>query len=125
MSWTIYCIKNSTVVPAACAQKCKEVIGKKMMIFNDYYGDGWMLDAADKEDGPLFFNIDHMEHMDWISGEAVPEFFEIMKEFKVNGEVHFMDAEQGDPVDFWGHRWVDGEYTALTGKLNVDWVPSK
>lgn len=121
MSWTIYCVENTTHIPAECAKKVKDLIGDDLQIQDKYYGRGSILDAVDGEDGPLFFDTDHSEHMDWISGDATDEFFAILEEFKVNGEVHFMDPDRGEPV-FWGHRWVDGKYSALTGEYNVTWT---
>jgi hypothetical protein len=106
---------------AECAQKIKDVIGNELTIQDPYYGSGWITEDGEGEGGALYFDVDHNEHMDWVGNEASPEFFDIMEEFKVNGEVHFMDPGQGEPV-FWGHRWVDGKYTSLTGEYNIVWT---
>ncbi len=65
----------------------------------------------------LYFNPDHLEHMDFLWQDG---FEELAKELKLNGEVCFGSLEGDNEGEFWGYRFKDGVMTKLSGKLVWD-----
>lgn len=120
MGWQVNLTHNSIQISAECARELTEQV--KRAAWDEYeYGEEAWAACEDPwspvpvgQPGLLRFDGEAMEHIDYISNRPIGPFFEIMKKYKVNGEVHFADAEHNS---YWGHRFVDGEYTALTGVI--------
>jgi hypothetical protein len=62
--------------------------------------------------GKLVFNSDHMEHMDYVDDECVQE---VLKRFKVRGDICFSSNDGDNRGRKWGYRF-DGEGGMVTLK---------
>lgn len=118
MGWQVNLVHNSVQISAECARELTDQV--KWAAWESGEEDAWAASEDEwspvqvGEPGLLRFDGEAMEHIDYINGSMEDPFFEIMKKHKVNGEVHFADAEHNS---YWGHRFVDGEYTPLTGVI--------
>ena len=120
MGWQVNLTHNSIQISAECAQELTDQV-KWAAWDKDYDEDAWAA-CEDEwspvpvgEPGLLRFDGEAMEHIDYITSRNFSgPFFEIMEKHKVNGEVHFADAEHDS---YWGHRFVDGKHIPLTGVI--------
>jgi hypothetical protein len=105
MGWNINCLKNDLPITPEMARELN-ALEKSIGI------------SVDETEGRIYFNMDHMEHMDYMWRSEVNE---ILLRHKANGEVCFNSADGDDAGCNWGYRYTDGVLTRLTGV--VHWVP--
>jgi len=106
MGWSIANLDNTVKISKSCMEDLKR-FEEELGI--DFYSDD-----------ELYFNSDHMEHMDYLWNEEV---LEVLKKHKVNGRVTFGSLEGDNAGSFWGYDFKDGEVTHLEGE--VVWKESK
>ncbi len=114
--WSIELLENDVKVPAKVAKKLYE----SSCYPGVDYGDTW--DDLDSvlEDGHLFFNGDHFEHMDYLSND--PNLVEILKRAKVKGRILFRSTEGDNAGEYWGHEFDGkGGYQMLIGTESITW----
>ena len=106
MGWQISLQINNVVITKECAQELFDACEK-------HHNRTWYeVDEVMEEDGTLYFDCDHMEHMDYVS---YPEYLAILKKYKVNGDICFSSADGDNSGENWGYRFKDGVMTELTG----------
>jgi hypothetical protein len=105
MGWQISVQVNDVVITKECAQELFDASEKQHQTWYE-------VDEVMESDGTLYFNSDHMEHMDYVSN---PEYLEILKKYKVNGDICFSSADGDNSGANWGYRFKDGEMVTLTG----------
>src|SRR6478609_10917370 len=95
MSWSIGCIKNTVEVSNEVATD----IFYKLVDELELYSVEDILD-----DGKLYFNNDHMEHMDyvWHVDDALAKAGCV-------GEIAFASVEGDNAGDWWKYTFADGK----------------
>lgn len=111
--WSIECLVNTVNIPNEC----------KHNLFDEaqgYEGELWNeLDNVTDENGRLYFNSDHMEHMDYLAGND--KVVNILKRYEVEGDICFGSLEGDNAGSFWGYRFDGkGGMKSLQGKLTWD-----
>lgn len=111
MGWYITNVSNTIKVTPECAAELAE---KADWVFDDpeYVCD---------EDGLITFCEDHMEHMDYLHEPIIQK---VLMKHKVTGEATFASSQGDNKGQSWGHRFVDGKYTLLTGKTTHTFEPA-
>lgn len=111
MGWQIGLTENTV--------KINKKIAKEL--FKAMEDEGiWYDEDEVMEDKKLYFNSDHMEHMDYMHNEAVQE---ILKKHKVEGKVCFLSSDGDNRGSFWGYEFDgQGNMFELKGKIQWDRV---
>jgi hypothetical protein len=110
MGWSIELLENNLKVPKKDRKEVIKAIRKLDLDAHWEYKDEEYTDGEyDKyfinEDGYLYFNSDHQEHMDWLCDERVQA---IIKKTKAIGSVKFGSLEGDNRGSFWGY-FFDGK----------------
>lgn len=77
----------------------------------DFYYDD--ISAVVDNDSYIYFEPDHMEHMDFLWDENVQN---VICETKCDGVVIFGSAEGDNKGEFWGYRFVGGKFEEIDKK---------
>lgn len=105
MGRSIFNLKNTLKITEECADDLYKLdIG----VFDDRSDVSY--------DGLLYFNQEHMEHMDYLWQANVQE---VLSNHKASGVVMFGCLEDPDKM-FWGYDFENGEMTHLKGE--VEWT---
>ena len=117
MSWSISEMKNEVKISKACADELFEAQGGEN-------GEIWYNRNEVLSNGFLTFNIDHMEHMDWLGTND--KLVAILKKHKVRGDICFGSLEGDNQGEFWGYRFdgAGGMKTLTGGTAFEEHVPS-
>lgn len=116
MGWTINEFENNTL-------KLTKKQAKELYAAQAYEGEVWDYPDSILDDGGyLFFNSDHMEHMDYLSNND--GIVAKLREFKIQGRVLFCSHEGDNAGEYWGHEFDGkGGYSPLVGKTGtITWV---
>lgn len=113
MSWSIGLIVNTVKVSTKVAKE----LFKAQAYDGEDEGDVWHSeDSVLDDEGHLYFDYDHMEHMDWLG--VGDNLVDILKKNKVAGDVCFGSLEGDNDGSFWGYRFDGkGGMVQLEGKL--------
>lgn len=104
MSWHINLEKNTVKITSEIALALYQSDADVVSAWQDECE--WpMLDGIISGNEKLVFNSDHMEHMDYVSDERIQE---ILKRFKVKGDICFSSNEGDNNGQKWGYRF-DGK----------------
>jgi hypothetical protein len=101
MSWAIHEITNETTPVSA---ECETDL-------NEFFSDE---DMCLVQSGKLYFDPDHMEHMDWLADKEVQE---ILVKHNVTGFIGFGDLEGDNAGSFWGYRLEQGQCREVSGTI--------
>lgn len=104
MGWQISLQTNDVHITDECAKDLWEATGKE----NPWWDEEEVTDGENR----LFFNCDHMEHMDYMWNKAIQA---VLLKHKVNGDICFSSADGDNSGDNWGYRFKDGVMTRLRG----------
>jgi hypothetical protein len=115
MGWHISLQINNVAISDECAA---ELLEKCPHIFESYDDD---FDGV-REGTTLWFNYDHMEHMDYVGDSKV---LAVLKTHKVNGDICFSSADGDNSGSNWGYRFKDGAMTRLKGVVTYVEVKPK
>jgi hypothetical protein len=99
MSWSIGLVTNTVKISSKCAKE----------LFKAQKEDGseiWYSPEEVTNKGKVTFNEDHMEWMDWLANND--KLVEILKKYKVEGDICFGSLEGDNDGEFWGYRF-DGK----------------
>lgn len=77
-------------------------------------------DSFVAEDGKLYFDPDHYEHMDYVWNDEV---LEVIAKHKLSGEILFSSSEGDNRNTGWGYRFDEGIVTELTRNSAREYVP--
>lgn len=128
MSWSITNIKNEVIVNAKIARElynCEDAEVHYTWCQSDEITDKELMDyfVAYKDDRDkkhhLYFNGDHDEHMDFVSEECIQD---ILKKYKVKGDICFLSADGDNCGTAWGYRF-DGKGGMVKLKGSIVFVP--
>lgn len=114
MGWNIGLIENTVEV--------SKDIAKALAQYDRGIQHGW----SDADDvtlgmGKLYFNSDHMEHMDYLWDETV---IRILCVYKVKGRICFGSLEGDNRGTFWGYEFDgEGNMHKLQGKVVYERKP--
>ena len=117
MGWNINLVKNTVRVPLQCAREIVQSntdIGYTissdhacfdMKLEKYVWTDSAIDDAVEAwaPGGELYFDYDHMEHMDYVQDVA-----EILQKHKVEGDIAFSSGEGDNAGETWCYRF-DGK----------------
>lgn len=92
--WSIDLLKNTVEVSEACADE----------IYKGH-GDTFYERSEVTYKGKLYFNPDHMEHMDYVGDKRIQR---VLKKHKVSGDITFGSLDGDNAGQFWGYRF-DGK----------------
>jgi hypothetical protein len=106
MSWSIAELKNEVAITEECARDLVKVL-QELCVIEDHENE-----SSVYQDGKLYFNPDHSEHMDYLHNEEV---LQVLKQHKVNGDICFGDVES--EICFWGYSFNQGKMTRLKGEV--------
>lgn len=115
MGWHIGLVKNDVVIDAKIARALYKTKSDIASTWN-YDGEQKPSDAElldylvgykDRETGKvhLYFNDDHMEHMDYLHDEVIQK---VLCKHKVKGDICFGSLDGDNAGSFWGYRF-DGK----------------
>lgn len=104
MGWQINVVHNDLVVSKECFEKLDEWANNNDQCL--YH---------DSKDGTIGFDYDAMEHM--CAPLYEDDFLNILKEYKVNGQVCFSSVDGDNAGENWGFEFKDGEMKHLKGKV--------
>jgi hypothetical protein len=110
MGWHINLVKNTVVITEQLAKELFEKANDGRWDFGEPVTDSDILDrgvAFKDKDGTLklYFDNDHMEHMDYLHDEDVQA---VLKRHKVKGDVCFSSDDGDNAGSSWGYRF-DGK----------------
>lgn len=109
MGWHISLLKNEVkITNKKCAEELKKLRERDYgpMGIEDVCYDGWIV-----------FNPDDMEWMDYLSDS---KFLNVLKKYKVKGDICFGSEEGDNAGEYWGYRFDgEGECKKLVG--NIVW----
>lgn len=105
MSWSIAVLDNNVEISDECADE----------LFAAFEGNIWYSREFVTDEGFLYFDEDHCEHMDYME---TPGLFEILKKYKVNGDITFGSLEGDNAGNFWGYRFTNGVMANLVGHVS-------
>lgn len=109
MSWSIGEMVNTVKISPQCAKELFKVQGGKD-------GKIWYSLEGVTDKDKLTFNPDHMEWMDWLACHE--ELVEILKQYKVKGDICFGSLEGDNAGQFWGYRFDgNGGMVELVGRV--------
>lgn len=109
--WHIHEVVNTVLVDGACARALFDA--------QEYEGEVW--DSVDEVTfkNTLYFNSDHMEHMDYVWRWWA---IDALCAHKVKGDICFLSEDGDNAGDKWGYRF-DGEGGVELLKGVIAWVP--
>jgi hypothetical protein len=108
MSWTVNLLENNLRITRACAKELFSLLGLA--------GEGIFYELEEMyREGELQFSEEHMEHIDYLRTEGV---IEILKKYHADGRVLFGQLQGDGGAKFWGHEFMQGNYTELTGEVH-------
>ena len=119
MGWNIKCVKNSVKINSQIATALYNCGAPVCFSWQEECAVDWPLLPAIIYDGELVFNPDHQEHMDYVWQKEV---MQVLKDFKIKGDICFSSDEGDNKGQRWGYRF-DGEggMVELIGKKTT-WV---
>ncbi len=103
MGWHINLVKNELPI--------SEDMARDISTLPEYY-------SITVQDGKLFFNRGHLEHMDYMWHEDLQG---ILAEHRANGEVLFSSSDGDNAGQAWGYRFEDGVFTKLV-RAKGEWI---
>jgi hypothetical protein len=104
MSWTVDLTENTLKTSIETCEKLQELLD------GEYYFD------YDTETGQVHFDPDAMEWIDFIEqNEEARQLLE--SDPATNGIATFYAPEGDNQGDAWGHKFENGKYTYLRGKI--------
>ena len=110
--WTIACLVNTVFITNECRDD----------LFNegqDLEGEIWNdLEDVTDQNGLLYFNPDHREHMDYIAGND--KVIKILKRYNAEGDICFGSLEDDNAGALWGYRF-DGRGSMKKLKGTMTW----
>lgn len=108
MGWRINCVKNEPEISEECAEEL-------IPLLSGEYG----FEEADEilEDGKLYFDCDHMEHMDYVWFDGVAD---VLNKHKVKGDICFTSNEGDNAGQSWGYRF-DGNGNMVEVTAETTW----
>ena len=109
MSWSIAELVNNVEITPECA--------KELFKGQGYKGEIWDDAGEVTNGGKLYFNPDHMEHMDYIGRNKF--VVKTLNKYKAKGDICFGSVEGDDAGSFWGYRFDGkGKMACLEGRLH-------
>jgi len=110
MGWFIHELENTLKVPKPCLKELLDIGIKECL-----YDETDTIQDIVNSDGVLFFNSDHMEHMDFL---WMPKIQKVLKKYKVSGKVRFCDVEGDNAGTWWSYEFDgNGKVEEKKGKL--------
>lgn len=108
--WSIECLVNTVNIPNECKHNLFDEA-------QDYKEELWdEVNNVTDENGQLYFNLDHMEHMDYLGSHD--KVIKVLKRYNVEGDICFGSLEGDNAGSFWGYRFDGkGGMKYLTGRL--------
>lgn len=91
--WSIGLVKNTVKISEECVKELFEAQGCDEI---------WYDEEDVSFDGKLYFDCDHMEHMDYLGREEIQN---VLKKHKVEGIVLFCSADGDNSGTFWGYEF--------------------
>jgi hypothetical protein len=116
MGWHISLQINNVLISDECAA---DLLDQCPHIFKHYEDDDF--DGVRNED-VLWFNYDHMEHMDYMRDKKV---LDVLAKHRVNGDICFSSADGDNSGSNWGYRFKDGIMIPLKGVVTYVEVAPK
>lgn len=114
MSWRVSVLKNTLRVDVAALDELRSVDDVVIDVYQDDY-DFEERSVADKDGRTtLYFDEDHMEHIDWLWNDGVAE---ILTRHNAEGEVLFGQVEGDGGPRFWGYRFDRSGMKKLHGEI--------
>ena len=112
MSWYINNVVNTPVLETECERDLLETKIIKYVHERDVYN-------LTDDDGHLIFEMDDMEHMDFIEDSEVQD---VLKKHCIKGDICFTSSDGDNAGEMWGYRFDGaGGMEMLTGVIS--WMP--
>ncbi len=112
--WSICVIENSLKLNEKTVDELFKINEKLADMASEIWYD--KSDVTDS-DGNISFNLDHYEHMDFLSDNQ--EIVDVLKKNKVKGKVCFGCLDGDQFGQFWGYEFDgQGNMVTLTGTIN-------
>jgi hypothetical protein len=115
MSWRVHVLKNTLRVDVAALDELRSADDVVVDLDLDTYDDGDGDEAVEDGRTTLYFDEDHMEHIDWLWRDGVPD---ILIRHNAEGEVLFGQLEGDGGPKFWGYRFDKTGIRQLSGKIS-------
>lgn len=109
MGWHIAEVENTVEISRECAEELAQV-----RALNDRWGGPPKLDWFVR-DGRLYFEPDHMEHMDYVWEDEVQA---VLLKHGARGDICFGSLDGGNTGEFWGYRFTQQGVVGLKGTLH-------
>jgi hypothetical protein len=113
MGWSISNQINDVIISDECAKDLFVACPDAFNAYNEDISEEEQIDCV-REGDVLFFDCDHMEHMDYVGNDEV---LAVLLKHKVNGDIGFSSADGDNSGENWGYRFRDGVMTRLRGEV--------